>query len=87
MRSICKCSELLEGIFSGACNDSGNLEELAEIQLVVKGGWGYGERWGRFQPGKMCEVIEMEMQRLSSVVVSEQTILTKHTCIISMKNK
>lgn len=45
-RSICKCSELLEGIFSGACNDSGNFEELAEIQQVVKGGWDYGERWG-----------------------------------------
>lgn len=46
LRGICKCNELLEGIFSGACNDSGNFEELAEVQLVMKGGWDYGEKWG-----------------------------------------
>lgn len=35
-----------------------------------------------FQTGKMREVVEIEMQKLSSLMVSEQTILTKHTCII-----
>lgn len=35
-----------------------------------------------FQTGKMCEVVEIEMQKLSTLMVSEQTILNKHTCII-----
>ena len=46
MRSICKCSELLEGKFSGACSDFENSEELAEIQLGMKSGWDFGVKWG-----------------------------------------
>lgn len=39
-----------------------------------------------FQTGKVCEVVEMEMQQLSSLVVSDQTVLTEYTCIIWMRN-
>ena len=38
--------ELLEGTFSGACNDLRNFEELAEVQLAMRGSWDYGEKWG-----------------------------------------
>lgn len=54
LRGICKYNELLEGKFSGACDELGNFEELAEIQLAMKGGWDYGEKWGRFQTGGRC---------------------------------
>lgn len=57
MRSICEFSELLE--VSGTCSDLGNFEELAEIQLAMKDGWDYGEKWGGISDrGKMCKVVE-----------------------------
>lgn len=34
-----------------ACTDLGDFEELAEIHLAMRGGWGYDEKWGRFQTG------------------------------------
>ena len=56
LRSICECSELLKGKFSGTCNDLGNFEELAEIHLAMKDGWDYGEKWGGISDrGKMCK--------------------------------
>lgn len=57
LRSICEFSELLE--VSGTCSDWGNFEELAEIQLAMKDGWDYGEKWGGISDrGKMCKVVE-----------------------------
>lgn len=44
-----------------ACNDLGDFKELAEIQLAMRGGWGYDEKWGGFQTGgNMCLVVGME---------------------------
>ena len=61
LRSICKCSELLEGKFSGACSDFENSEELAEIHLGMKDGWDYAEKWGGISGrGRMCKVVKWE---------------------------
>lgn len=45
---------LLEGKFSGAYNELGNFEELAEIQLAMRDCWDYGEKWGGISDRGRC---------------------------------
>ena len=75
MRSICKCSELLEGKFSGACSDFENSEELAEIQLGMKNGWDYGEKWGGISDRGCAKLQSGKSTFFFFVVGSDQTLV------------